>query len=152
MIDIYHQIANSLNVFGSLEERERKVEQFLDHKAILRDQPAFIEVDAVVGDVEDEVIPAIQHLGAFVVDLSGGSKNGGTSRDPNERLLVFIRNFNGEWEDMGVDLKAKFYIEEQVSYIGIQKTRRMSLPFGNSRNLGKDEDSWCFESSDGMSK
>lgn len=84
MVDVDHHVSDSEDIFGAVEKRQGEVEEFFDHEAILGDQSAFAEVDAVVDDVEDEGVAAIEHFCTFVVDLPGGSKDSCFTRYPDE--------------------------------------------------------------------
>ena len=74
MIDIDDQIAYSMNIGFAFEKGKWETEELLDHQAILRDQSALVEVDSVVGNVEDEGVSAVKYFGTFAVHLLRRSK------------------------------------------------------------------------------
>ena len=94
MVDIDNQIAYSVNVRFSFEEGKWEMEELFDHEAILRNQSALVEVDSVVGNVEDEGVFTVKYFGAFAVYLLGGTKQSSVSWNPDDSLLCLIRDFD----------------------------------------------------------
>ena len=69
LVDIDDQIAYPMDVCLSFEEGKWKMEELLDHQAILRNQFALVEVDSIVGNVKDEGVSTVKYFGAFVMHL-----------------------------------------------------------------------------------
>jgi len=94
MVDVDDQISDSVNVCLSFEEGKWETEELLDCEAILWNQSMLVEVDSVVGNVEDEGVSAVKHFGAFVVHLLRSTKQSRLAGNPDDGLLCLIRNFD----------------------------------------------------------